>query len=69
VIVFSTEIIDHGGHRVDAIRELARWQHPLALSESLVVFHQAMRPASHRRILMVVEIVVNLPEFFVASIL
>jgi hypothetical protein len=27
-----------------------------------------MRPASHRRIRMVVEIVVNVPAFFVASI-
>jgi len=34
----------------------------------MVVLHQAMCPASHRRIRMVVEIVVNLPAFFVASI-
>ena len=68
MIVFSTEIINHGGRRVDAIRELARWQHPLASSEALVVLHRAMHPASHRRIRMVVEIVVDLPAFFVASI-
>jgi hypothetical protein len=41
---------------------------PLASSEALVVLHWAMRPASHRHIRMVVEIVVDLPAFFVASI-
>jgi hypothetical protein len=60
--VFSTEIFD------DAMRALARWRHQLASSEALVVLHRAMRPASHRRIRIVVEIVVNLPAFFVASI-
>jgi hypothetical protein len=34
----------------------------------MVVLHWAMRPASHRRIRMVVEIVVDLPAFIVASI-
>jgi hypothetical protein len=67
--VFSTEIVDHGGRRGNAMRALARWQHPLASSEALVVLHRAMSPASHRRIRMVVEIVVNLPAFFVLSIL
>ena len=59
--MFSTEIVDHGGRRGNAMRALARWQHPLASSEALVVLHRAMRPASYRRIRMVVEIVVNLP--------
>jgi len=68
VIVFSTKIIDHGSRRSDAMQELAGWRHPLASSEALVVFHRAMRPASHRRILMVNETIVNLPAFFVASI-
>jgi hypothetical protein len=67
--VFSTEIVDHGGHRGDAMRALARWRHTLALSEALVVLHWAMRPTSHRCIRMVVKIVFNLPAFFVASIL
>jgi hypothetical protein len=43
-------------------------RHPLASSEALVVIHRSMRPALHRRIRMVVEIVVNLPAFFVTSI-
>jgi hypothetical protein len=69
--VFSTKIVDHGGRRGDAMRALARWRHTftLASSEALVVLHWAMRPASHRRIRMVVKIVFNLPAFFVASIL
>jgi len=66
--VFSTEIVDHGGRRGDAMRALARWQHPLASSETLVVLHRAMRRASHRCTRMVIEIVVDLPAFFVASI-
>ena len=43
------------------MQALAQWQRPLASSEALVVLHWAMRPALHRRIRMVVEIVVNLP--------
>jgi hypothetical protein len=66
--VFSTEIVDHGGHRSDAMRELARWRHPVALSEALDMLHRAMCPAWHRRIRMVIEIVVDLPAFFVVSI-
>jgi hypothetical protein len=66
--VFSTEIVDHGGRRGDAMRALDRWRHTLASSEALVVLHWALRPTSHRRIRMVVEIVVNLSAFFVASI-
>ena len=66
--MFSTEIVDHGGRRGDAMRALARCQHQLASSEALTVLHQEMRPALHHRIRMVVEIVVDLPAFFVASI-
>ncbi len=67
--MFSTDIVDHGGCRGNAMQALARWRHTLASSEALVVLHQAMCPASHRRIRMVVKIVNNLPAFFVASIL
>jgi hypothetical protein len=66
--VFSSKIVDHGGRRGNAMRELARWRHPLASIESLVVLHRAMRPASHRRIRRVAKIVVELPAFFVALI-
>jgi hypothetical protein len=67
--VFSTEIVDHGGRHGNAMRALAWWRHPLASSEALVVLHWAMRPALHRRIRVVVEIVVNLSALFVSSIL
>jgi hypothetical protein len=66
--VFSAKIVDHGGRRGDAMQELAQWRHPVASSEAMDVLHQAMRPAWHRRIHMVIEIVVVLPAFF-ASIL
>jgi hypothetical protein len=62
------EIVDHGGRRGETAQALARWRHPVASSEAMVVIHRAMRPASRRRIRMVVEIVVNLPAFFVALI-
>jgi hypothetical protein len=67
--VFSTKIVDHGDRRVDAMQALAQWRHPLASYEALVVLHPAMHPESHRHICMVVEIIVDLPAFFVASIL
>jgi len=63
------KIVGHGGRRGDKMRALTRWRHQLASSEALVVLHRAMHPASHRRIRMVVEIVVNLAAFFVALIL
>ena len=43
-------------------------QCPVTLSEPQDVLHRAMHPASHRRIRMVVEIVVNLAAFFVVLI-
>jgi hypothetical protein len=66
--VFSTKIVDHGGRRGNEMRALAQWQHPLASSEALVVLHREMRPTSHRRICMVVKIIVDLAAFFFASI-
>ena len=47
---------------------LARWLHLVASSEALDVLYQAMRPASYRCIAMAIEIVVDLPAFFVSSI-
>jgi hypothetical protein len=62
-------MIDRGSRRGDAMQAFVRWRHPLASSEALVVLHRAICPALHRRIHMVVEIIVDLPAFFVASIL
>jgi hypothetical protein len=57
--VFSTKIVDQGGRRGNAMRALARWQHPLTSSEALVVLHWEIGPASHHHIRMFVEIVVD----------
>jgi hypothetical protein len=40
----------------------------VASSEALDVLHRAMRPTWHRCILMVIEIAVDLPAFFVPLI-
>jgi len=42
VFLFSTEIIDHGGRRGDAMQALARWWHPVAYIEARDVLHRAM---------------------------
>jgi hypothetical protein len=65
--VFSTEIVDHGGRRGDAMRALARWRHPVASSEALDVLHRAIHPASYHRIRMAIEIASDLPAFFVIA--
>ena len=43
--------------------------HWLQVKPWLVVLHGAMRPASHRRIRVVVKMVVDLPALFVSLIL
>ena len=45
---------------------LARWRHPVALSEAPDVLHRAMRPVSYRRIRMAAS---KSPAFFVVIIL
>jgi hypothetical protein len=62
------EFVDHGGRRGDTAQALARWRHPVASSEALDVLYRAMCPASYRCITMAIEIVVDLPAFFVSSI-
>jgi hypothetical protein len=66
--VFSTKIIDHGGRRGNVMQALARWRHPVASSEALDVLHRAIGLASYRCIRMAIEIVIDLPECFVALI-
>jgi hypothetical protein len=58
------EFVDHGGRRGNTAQALARWLHPVA-SKAPDVIHRAMRPTSHRRIRMAIEIAVGLPAFFV----
>jgi hypothetical protein len=62
------EFVDHGGRRGNTAQALARWRHPVASSEALDVLYRAMCPASYRFIAMAIEIVVELPAFFVSSI-
>jgi hypothetical protein len=46
---------------------LAQWQHPVASSEALGVLHQAVHPALHHRIRMVIKVASNSPAFFVVA--
>jgi hypothetical protein len=62
------EFVDHGGRRGNTAQALARWLHPVASSEALDVLYRAMCPASYRCIAMAIEIVIDLPAFFVSSI-
>jgi hypothetical protein len=59
------EFVDHGGRRGDTAQALARWLHPVALSEAPDVIHGAMRPASYHLTRMAIKIASNLPAFFV----
>jgi hypothetical protein len=63
--VFSTKIVDHGGHRGDAIQALAQWWHPLASSKAWDVLRWAMHPALYCCIRKVIKIARNFPTFFV----
>jgi len=67
IVCVLFEIVDHGGRRSDGMRALVQWQHPLALSEALVVLHWSMCPALHCRIPMAIEIASDLPAFFVVA--
>jgi hypothetical protein len=55
-------VVHHGGHTVDTVQAINRWQHPVALSEALDVLYRAMRPAPYRCIaMMVTEIASDVP--------
>jgi hypothetical protein len=58
------KFVNHGGRRGNTVQALTQWQHPVASSEALDVFHWVMHPVSYRRIRMANEIASNLPEFF-----
>jgi len=66
ILCCFNKFVNHDGHRGYTAHALVRWRHPVASSEALDVLHRAMCPVSHRRIRMVIEIVVDLPAFFVA---
>jgi hypothetical protein len=64
-VFFSFEIVNHGDCRGNTTRALARWQHLVALHEATDALHPAMRIALYRPGGMVIEIIVDLPAFFV----
>jgi hypothetical protein len=61
--------IDHGSRWGDTVQALAQWQHPVASSEAQDVLHCVMRPASYRRIRMVIKITSTFPAFLLSLIL
>jgi hypothetical protein len=56
LVFFLFKIVDHGGRRGNTAWALAQWQHLVALHEATDALHRAMRPASHQRIRMAIEI-------------
>jgi hypothetical protein len=59
------DFFDHGGRRGNTAQALARWLHPVALSEAPDVTHRAMRPASYRLTRMAIKIASDSPACFV----
>jgi hypothetical protein len=64
-VFFLFKIVNHGGHRGDTVRALARWWHLVASHEATDALHRAMRIAPYRPGGMAINIDVNLPAFFV----
>ncbi len=60
---------NHGSRQGNTAQTLAQWQHSVASSETLDVLNQAMHPALHQHIAMVIKIARNFPAFFASSIL
>ncbi len=65
LVFFSFKTIDHGGRRGNTARAIAQWQHLAALHEATDALHLAMHIALYRPGSMVIEIVIDLPAFFV----
>ncbi len=63
--MFFFEIINHGCRQGNTAQALAQWQHLVASHEAKDALHQAMRPASHRRIHMAIKIASVLHVFFI----
>jgi hypothetical protein len=62
------KFVDHGGRQGNTAQALAQWRHPVASSIAPDVLHRAMCPVLFRCIAMAIEIVVDLPAFYVSSI-
>jgi hypothetical protein len=64
VFFVSFKIDDLGGCRGDTMQALARWQYPVAFSDTLNVVHWAMRSVLYRRIRMVNKITSKIGVLF-----
>jgi hypothetical protein len=67
VFFFLFKIVYHGGCRGNMAQALARWQHLVASHEAMDVLHQAMCPALHRHVRMVIKTTSVLLAFFVVT--
>jgi hypothetical protein len=65
VFLVLFKIADHGGCQGNTARALAQWQHLVALHEATDALHRAMCIAPYQPGGMVINIVVDLPAFFV----
>ncbi len=65
VFFFLFKILDHGGCRGDTAQALAQMQHQVALHEATDALHWAMGIALYRPGSMAINIVIDLPAFFV----
>jgi hypothetical protein len=65
VFGFHSKIVNHGGRPGNTVWALARWQHLVASHEATDALHRAMRIAPYHPGGMRIEIVINLPAFFV----
>jgi hypothetical protein len=59
------KIIDHGSRRGNTARALAQWRHLMALHEATDALYRAMRITPYRPGGMVINIIVDLPAFFI----
>jgi hypothetical protein len=66
-VFFLFEIVDHGSCRGNRAQALTQWRHLVASHEAMDALHWEMRPASHRRICMVIKIAGILLAFFIIA--
>jgi hypothetical protein len=62
---FLFKIVNHGGRRGNMARAFARWRHLVALHEATYALHWAMRITPYCSGSMAINIVIDLPAFFV----
>ena len=65
VFFFLFKIVNHGGRQGNTAQALAQWRHLVALHEATDALHRAMRITPYRPGGMAINIVINLPAFFV----